>query len=101
MGREKKFKVGNLVIHSGSFFKYGINCASQWGIILDIEGPQIDFGRRRSMLIHWSPGSMNQSQKWTAPRDIYLVNEVVNGDSDYKLDNEYLEEEYTKTLKLS
>ena len=90
---KERIKVGNLVIHSGSYCKYGIDCAPEWGIVLDIDGPQIDFGRRRSILIHWSPGGINESQDWEAPRDFYLVDEVINKKISFKFDDYFSQEE--------
>lgn len=78
------------MIHSGSFYEHGVLKASTYGIVMGIEGPQIECGRRRSILVHWGPGYANPILSWVAPRDVYLVDEALGfAQVDFRVPDEY------------
>ena len=74
MPKESKFKVGDLVIHSGSHYRGETTDSKKWGIIMECSSPQIELGKWRSILVHWFG---DEEQRWTAPRNLYALDEAL------------------------
>jgi hypothetical protein len=72
----KDFRIGSLVIHSGSFEK-SQEKTRRYGIVVGFCGPWIDFGKRRSVLVYWDFDCVQNNESWEAPRNIRAIQDLL------------------------
>lgn len=70
MDRRTKFEIGDLVIHSGSHFNGETLNNKKWGVVVQCCQSQVDFGRWKSVFVHWFE---NKEENWVSPRSLYLI----------------------------
>ena len=75
MKRAKTLEIGSVVAYSGSI-EDPRNNIHLCGIVIALSGPSVDFGRRKSVLVHWTSKDCEPYKSWEAPRNLYHIEEI-------------------------